>query len=156
MQYADPKQHEKDGEIACVRTILEQKEAINLDLFELAKELRDECHEAIRQHDLKHYRKPPCTLTVKAEPKKVGPKIIWITYTTKKITIKSGKSVRFTDEVRGRKNGRNPKRIFNSYDDDLKAMLIDIEHRAAELRQRSFFWRAAIKQAELIVSEAGA
>lgn len=151
MQYSHEHQYQKHGQLATATAILEQKEAINAELFEEATDLKDECHELIRKGDARHFRKPPCTLSVRSESRRIGPKLLWVKFTANKVHVQNSKRIRFTEEIPGRKNGRYPKRIFNKYDDELRHQLSELEDRAAELRQRISFWRATIKQAEIIV-----
>lgn len=154
MQDRHKNQDQKQGQIAAAKAIIAQADAVSSELFETATALKKECHELIRTGDAKRYRKPPCTLAVKSETRKIGPKIVWVTFSSNKVMLKNAKPVRFTDEVRGRKNGRYPKRIFNQFDEDLRAKLWQIEGRAVAIRERVTFWRATINQAKKIIAEA--
>ena len=97
------KQEQKQGQLAAAKAIVAQADAVSSELFETATALKEECHELIRIGDTKRYRKPPCTLAVKSETRKIGPKIVWVTFSSNKVMLKNAKPVRFTDEVRGRK-----------------------------------------------------
>ena len=145
----------KEGQIAAAKALIAQADAIHSELFDAANELRDECHELIRKSDVRRYRKPPFTLTVKSLSGQIGPKIVWISYSKTKVERVNAIPVRFTEEIRGRKNGRYPKSIFNRFEKDLRPRLWEIEDRATALRRRVSFWRATIKEARKIVEQGG-
>ncbi len=145
--------YSKEGQIAAAKALVAQADAIHSELFDAANELKDECHELIRRSGVRRHRKPPFALAVKNLSGQIGPKIVWISYSKKKVERVGAEPVRFTEEIRGRKNGRYPKSIFNRFEKDLRPRLCEIEDRAAALRQRVSFWRAAIKEARKIVEQ---
>ncbi len=145
----------KEGQIAAAKALIAQADAIHSELFDAANELKDECHTLIRESQVRRYRKPPCTLSVKNLSGQIGPKIIWVSYSKAKIERINAKPVRFTREITGRKNGRYPKTIFSGYEKEIRPRLWEIEDRAAALRQRVSFWRATLKEAHKIAEQGG-
>ncbi len=145
----------KEGQIAAAKALIAQADAIHSELFDAANELKDECHELIRDSQVRRYKKPPCTLSVRSLSGQIGPKIVWVSYSKNKITRKSGAPTRFTREITGRRNGRYSKTIFSGYEEEIRPRLWEIEDRAAALRQRVSFWRATIKEAHKIMEQGG-
>lgn len=135
------------------QSIFESREALEHELLTEAKMLRDRANALIAVEDAVNRRKPPCALAVKTDGKAMGPRIVWIRYTSKKYNVKNIGPVRFTQEIPGRVRGKYRKSIFSKFDPDLQDKLWEIEGEAAELRKRISFWRAVLKEMEQVLEE---
>lgn len=133
--------------------ILENIEALEHELFTEARMLRDRANDLITREDAINKRKPPCALAVKTDGRSMGPRIVWIRYSSKKYNVKNVGQVRFTQEIPGRVKGKYRKSIFNKFDPELQEKLWEIEGEAAELRNRISFWRAVLKQMAQILED---
>lgn len=135
---------EIQSEIA--QKIIGNIESLEHELTTEAKMLRDRANELITREDAINKRKPPCAMAVKPEARAIGPRIVWVRYSSKKYNVKNVGMVRFTQEIRGRVKGKYRKSIFSRFDPDLQDKLWEIECEAAELRRRISFWRSVVKE----------
>lgn len=142
---------ETQGKIA--HNIVGSIDSLEHELFTEAKMLRDRANELITREDAINKRKPPCAMAVKTDGRSMGPRIVWIRYSSKKYNVKNVGMVRFTQEIPGRVKGKYRKSIFNKFDPDLQDKLWAIEGEAAELRKRISFWRAVLKEMTEILED---
>lgn len=70
------------------QSIIENRETLEHELLTEAKMLRDRANALIVVEDAVNRRKPPCALAVKTDGKAMGPRIVWIRYTSKKVQRK--------------------------------------------------------------------
>lgn len=132
--------------------ITSRREEIEAELLREAKLIRDSANSLIAKEDAINHRKPPCALAVKTDGRALGPRVVWVRYSSKKYDVKDRGMVRFTQEIPGRVNGKYRRSIFSKYDPALELKLWDHEQMAADLRKRISYWRAVMKEMEAIAS----
>lgn len=140
---------------AIARQIVSNADSIEAELISEAKNLARETYELIKRYHEDTSRKPPCTLSVKSSKGTFGVNLLWISFTHKKRRLSTGEEVRFTSEIRGRKNGKYPRSTFRYYNEHLREQLWDVEQRAAELRDRIAFWKDAVRRMRDILGDEG-
>lgn len=143
----------RQGQVEAATMLFEHRDAIEVELYEAAKALKHECEAVLKLDAAQRHRKPPCSLSVRNEPGKFGPKIVWVTFSWSQFQSDDGTKTRFTREVRGRTNGKYPKTTFTVYKSPTREAVIDIEDRAAALRKRIFFWRTTFSEARKIIEQ---
>lgn len=138
-------------EIAISRTIFDAREDLHLELLAEAQALQQESYEYITwQYDQPNLR-PPAFLVTRSEQGKLGPKLIWVTYSMAKISRLNRSTIRFTREISGRRNGLYPRNSFTRFTPEIRSEVYAYELRAASLRSRISEWRKALKAAQAVL-----
>ena len=131
--------------------ILKEADNIEQELLGAATELSERTNSTINlaMRDKNGKReKPPAALVVRPVTGAFGPKLVWITYTSRKFTLKAGGSeLRFTREIGGRSGGRYPARTFSIFPAEMRAQVLEFEQEAAKLRALIVHYRALVKWA---------
>lgn len=133
--------------------LLKKRDEIEAELLMEAKLIRDSANNLIAKEDAINHRKPPCALAVKTDGRALGPRIVWVRYSSRRYEVKDRGKVRFTQEIPGRINGKYRRSIFKKFDPDLEEKLWQHEIMASELRKRISYWRAVMKEMESIAIE---
>lgn len=133
-------------------SLIVKREEIEAELLRAAKLIRDSANSLIAKEDAVHHRKPPCALAVKTDGRSLGPRIVWVRYSSRKYEVKERGKVRFTQEIPGRVNGKYRRSIFSKFDPALEEKLWEHENMAADLRKRISYWRAVMKEMEAIAA----
>lgn len=140
-------------EIAVSKAIIDASEDLHLELLAEAEAIKDESYAYIRrQYDNPDVR-PPAFLVTRSEQGKLGPKLIWVSYSKSKIARLNRPSIRFTKELSGRRNGLYPRNTFTRFAAEIRSEVYEFELRAAKLRARISYWRNALKEAHAAVNE---
>lgn len=78
-----------------------KRDEIEAELLRAAKLIRDNANQLIAKEDAIHHRKPPCASPVKADGRPIGPRIVWMRYSTRKYDVKDRGKFRFTQGILG-------------------------------------------------------
>lgn len=143
--------NETQREVA--HSLIAKRDEIEAELLRSAKLIRDSANSLIAKEDAVHHRKPPCALAVKTDGKSLGPRIVWVRYSSRKYDVKDRGKVRFTQEIPGRVNGKYRRSIFSKFDPALEEKLWEHEIMAAVLRKRISYWRTVMKEMGAIAAD---
>jgi hypothetical protein len=139
-------------QMSSISTVLENAEAIELDLVSRAQDLANEVHDLLRV-DFKDRktRRPPLTLSCRLRKDRYGPILVWVRYSIRERVGKNTVQTRYTEEVKGRRYHTYPNAIFKGLrDQDLILKMVEIESRAAKLRRETSDWTAMLTAAKQI------
>lgn len=133
--------------------ILARRDAIVEELFAEARALCEEANDVLKGRKDVKFEGPFIGLACRSRKGRFGPIIVWVRYTIRKRTLSNGSETRFSREIPGRRNFRYPNKTFKGLDELRTARLIEIEARAAALRQKVSQWGAIFAFCEKLTLE---
>ena len=143
-----------DSEFAISRAIVAAEDELHSDLIETGKRLQQQAYDLIFAAYKESKMTPPAVLVSRSESRKIGPKLVWVTFTKRKNNRLGRDPIRFTREISGRRKLRYPRSAFLIFDSTILPQIYEIEAAASELRNRVSHWRMVIGAAKRILEEA--